>query len=82
MDWIIYQQFAIDFVKKYKCSDPRDNARQRLRMFEAIEKMRKSLTMNKETDLDVESLVDDFDLHVHINRQTFEGMISGVMNDI
>ena len=81
MDWICYQQFATDFTKKYNCSDPRQNVKTRLRMFEAIEKMRKSLTMNKEADLDIESLVEDFDMHVHMTRQNYESLIQGVLNE-
>ena len=50
-------------------------------MLDAIEKMRKVLTLNKETDLDIESLIDDFDLHMHITRKSFETSIQFVLKD-
>jgi molecular chaperone DnaK (HSP70) len=68
MDFVLYQQLIVDFLKKHKCSDPRDSARSNLRMLDALEKTRKNLTMNKETDIDVEAIIDDIDLHKHITR--------------
>ena len=50
-------------------------------MYEAIEKMRKSMTMNKEADLDIESLVEDYDMHFNVKREEYEGLIQGVIVD-
>ena len=52
---------AEEFYKKYQC-DPRDSPRARLRLLDAIEKVRKLLTANKEADVSCEALMEDEDL--------------------
>lgn len=39
-----------------------------MRMMDAIEKMRKLLTSNKEADIDVDSLMEEIDFHKHVTR--------------
>jgi len=41
-------------------------------MLDAIEKMRKLLTSNKEADLTLDSLMDDIDFSMHFTREQFE----------
>ena len=41
-------------------------------MFDAIEKFRKRLTANKESDIEVESLMDDQDFRRTMTRDEFE----------
>lgn len=41
-------------------------------MLDAIEKLRKRLTANKEADLEVESLMEDRDFKRHMKREEFE----------
>jgi molecular chaperone DnaK (HSP70) len=57
-------------------SDPREVPRARLRMLDAIEKVRKLLSGNKESDLNCESLLDDIDFSKTITRDEFEKLIS------
>ena len=57
-------------------SDPRDVPRARLRMLDAIEKVRKLLSGNKEADLSCESLLDDIDFQKSISRDEFEKLIT------
>ncbi len=45
-------------------------------MTEAITKMRKILTSNKETNLSIESLMEDEDLYEHITRDEFHQIIT------
>ena len=66
--------FGGQFNKKYGC-DPRTNIRARLRLLDAIEKMRKLLTGNKEADINCESLLEDEDLKQHFTRDQFEELI-------
>jgi len=47
----------------------------RLRMLDIFEKQRKILTGNKETNIHLESLLDDEDLKRNITRQEFEDLI-------
>jgi hypoxia up-regulated 1 len=44
-------------------------------MLDAIEKVRKLLSGNKEADLTCESLLDDIDFNTSISRDEFEKMI-------
>ena len=45
-----------------------------MKMFDAIEKLRKNLTANKEADLEIESLMDDNDYRKTLSRDLFEQM--------
>jgi len=45
-------------------------------MLDAIEKVRKLLSGNKEADLSCESLLDDIDFSKSISRDEFEQMIA------
>jgi heat shock protein 4 len=58
IDYMLFEIFATEFVKKFGC-DPRDDKRARLRMLDAIEKMRKLLTANKEAEINCESLMEE-----------------------
>jgi len=46
-----------------------------MRMLDAIEKMRKLLSMNKEADLNIDSLMEDEDFHQHFKRSELEELI-------
>jgi len=61
IDYLLTDLFGGKFEKKYGC-DPRKDPRARLRLLDAIEKMRKLLTGNKEADVNCESLMEDEDL--------------------
>lgn len=63
-----------EFDKKHG-ADPRENPRCRLRLLDSIEKMRKLLTANKESDLHCEALLEDQDLHKPFTREQFEELI-------
>jgi len=60
IDYLLFELFSDEFNKKHGL-DPRENPRARLKMLDAIEKMRKLLTANKETDITCESLMEDED---------------------
>jgi molecular chaperone DnaK (HSP70) len=47
-----------------------------LRLLDSIEKVRKLLTSNKEADVHCEALMEDEDLHRHINRDELEELIA------
>jgi molecular chaperone DnaK (HSP70) len=58
IDYLLFEIFSQEFMKKHGC-DPRESNRARLRMLDAIEKMRKLLTANKEAEINCESLLED-----------------------
>jgi heat shock protein 4 len=74
IDFLLVDLFGGIFNKKFGC-DPRKAPRSRMRMLDAIEKMRKLLTMNKEADLNVDSLMEDEDLHKHFTRDELYELI-------
>jgi len=61
IDYLLFEQIAKAFLKKHGC-DPRESIKARLRCLDAIEKMRKLLTANKEADVICEQLMEDEDL--------------------
>ena len=71
----MFDLFGGEFNKKYGC-DPRPNVRCRLRLLDAIEKMRKLLTSNKEADINCDSLMEDEDFHKHFKRTDLEELIA------
>jgi len=74
IDFLLADLLGGNFYKKYGC-DPRTNPRARLRLLDAIEKMRKLLTGNKEADISCESLLEDEDLRQHFTRTELEELI-------
>jgi heat shock 70kDa protein 4 len=78
IDYLLFEQFAGEFSKKYGC-DPRDDKRARLRMLDSIEKVRKLLTANKEAEINCESLMEDQDFRKLFTRQELEQIMSPIM---
>lgn len=78
IDYLLTDLLGGQFAKKYGC-DPRTNARARLRLLDAIEKMRKLLTGNKEADISCESLLEDEDLKQQFTRDQLEELIGPFM---
>ena len=81
MDAMILEKYGSEFFEKFGV-DPRIVPKCRLRMFDAIEKVRKTLSGNKETNLNVECLLEDEDIHAHISREDFEVMIAPLMQTV
>ena len=75
IDYQLFDLLAEEFFKKYGC-DPRESPRCRLRLLDAIEKMRKLLSGNKEADVNCEALMEDEDLRRHFTRDEFEELIA------
>ena len=67
IDYLLVDLLGEEFLKKHGV-DPRKNVRSRLRMLDLIEKQRKILSGNKETTINLESLIEDIDLHRNLKR--------------
>lgn len=80
IDYILFQTFAQEFFKKHGI-DPRENNRCRLRLLDAIEKMRKLLSSNKEAEVNCDSLLDDIDYHRSMKRDELESLLEPFMKD-
>ena len=50
-------------------------------MLDAIEKMRKLLSGNKETDVNIDAWMEDEDFSRHIKREEFESLIDAFMRE-
>ena len=51
------------------------NQKAKLRMLDAIEKIRKTLSANSDTNLSIECLMEDEDMNYSLNREEFETLI-------
>lgn len=80
IDYLLFELLGAEFNKKYGC-DPRGNIRCRLRLLDAIEKSRKLLTSNKETDVICEALLEDEDLKRHLSREDLEELMGPFVKD-
>lgn len=58
MDLLLFEVFAQEFQKKFGLN-LNENFRAKLKMFDAIEKLRTRLTANKEAEIEIEALMDD-----------------------
>jgi len=75
IDFLLTELLGGEFEKKYGC-DPRTSPRCVMRLLDAIEKVRKLLTANKEADVHCEALMEDEDLHRHMTRDELEELIA------
>ena len=73
-DYLIGQKLADDFEKKYG-SNPMEAPKCKIRLLDTITKVRKSLTVNKEITISVDSLMDGEDLVYNLTRDEFEKII-------
>ena len=78
-DYLIAQKLAYDFEKKYGFN-PMEAPKYRIRLIDTINKVRKSLTVNKEISISVDSLMDGEDLVYNLivynlTRDEFEKII-------
>jgi heat shock protein 4 len=79
IDYLLVDLIGEEFTKKHGV-DPRKNIRSRLRMLDIIEKQRKILSGNKETTINLESLIEDLDLNRNLKRSEFEELIAPMID--
>jgi heat shock protein 4 len=80
IDFILFDILGGKFNKKFGC-DPRESIRCRLRLLDSIEKMRKLLTSNKESEVNCEALLEDEDLRENFTREELEEACAPVIAD-
>lgn len=81
IDYALIQYFAAEFNAKYHI-DVLSNPKATFRLLVGCEKLKKILSANHEAPLNVESLMNDIDASSKLNRETYEGLISGVLDRI
>ena len=77
-DYLIAQKLSEDFEKKNGCN-PMEVPKTRVRLIDTITKVRKSLTVNKEITISVDSLMEGEDLVYNLSRDEFEKIIEPVV---
>jgi len=75
MDRAIMAHFGAEFQKKYGV-DPLANQKSRYKLEEAAQKCRMILSANRESQISIECLVDEYDLHGLLNRDQLEELIA------
>ncbi|KAG1739335.1 heat shock protein 70 family [Suillus lakei] len=81
IDYALIQYFAAQFNAKYHI-DVLSNPKATFRLLVGCEKLKKVLSANNEAPLNVESLMNDIDASSKLNRETYEELISGVLDRI
>ena len=77
-DYLIAEKLSEDFEKKYG-SNPMEAPKCKIRLIDTITKVRKSLTVNKDITISVDSLMDGEDLVYNLTREEFEKIIDPVV---
>ena len=77
-DYLIAQKLAEDFEKKFG-SNPMESPKCKIRLIDTITKVRKSLTVNKEISIQVDSLMDGEDLIYNLTRDEFNIIVEPVV---
>ena len=77
-DLYLYDMFSKEFEKRHGV-DFSETPRAKLKLLDGIEKLRKGLTANKEADIEIESLAEDIDFKKTFTRDSFEKLISPVI---
>lgn len=70
----MYEKVAEIFAEK-NGEFPKNNKKIKIRLMDALEKNRKILSSNTETQIDVDCLVDEVDFSHHLTRDNFEKYI-------
>ncbi|KAG0707014.1 heat shock protein 70 family [Suillus ampliporus] len=81
IDYALLQYFAAQFNAKYHI-DVLSSPKATFRLGVGCEKLKKVLSANIEAPLNVESLMNDIDASSKLNRETYEELISGVLDRI
>ncbi|KAG8053155.1 hypothetical protein GUJ93_ZPchr0001g30913 [Zizania palustris] len=80
-DDVLFKHFAAKFKEEYKI-DVYQNARARIRLRVACEKLKKTLSANPEAPMNVECLMDDKDVRGFIKRDEFEQISQPILERV
>lgn len=77
MDYLIMEKLGGEFESKFGC-DPRTSPRCVMRIMEAVEKARKILSADKQSNINVDYLLEEEDLIRALDRDEFEQIIDPI----
>ncbi|KAJ7705259.1 heat shock protein 70 family [Mycena rosella] len=81
IDYALVKHFSEEFKTKYKI-DVMSNPKAIFRLAASCEKLKKVLSANAESPLNVESIVNDVDASSKLSRDDLEGLVSTVLDRI
>lgn len=81
IDRALVEHFSAQFKEKYKI-DILSNPKATFRLAAGCEKLKKVLSANAEATLNVESVMNDIDVHSKLTREEFEGLIAHVLEGV
>ncbi|KAL6299797.1 heat shock protein 70 family [Sparassis latifolia] len=79
IDYALVQHFAAEFKTKYKI-DVLSSPKAMFRLAAGCDRVKKVLSANAESPLNVESIMNDVDASSRLNRDEYEGLIAGVLD--
>ena len=79
IDYILMEHYGEKFKQKYGC-DPLKSTKCKLRILDAVAKVRRILTGNRETFLSIDSLMEDEDMNYNVTREEFETLAAPIIN--
>lgn len=78
-DKALVDHFAKEFKEKFKI-DIHSNSKAKLRVYAAVEKLKKILSANTAAPLSIESLMDDKDVRAMLKREELEEMVKPLLD--
>ncbi|KDQ55641.1 hypothetical protein JAAARDRAFT_158973 [Jaapia argillacea MUCL 33604] len=81
IDYALVQYFAEEFKSKYKI-DVMSSPKAKFRLAASCERLKKVLSANPESPLSVESIMNDVDASSKLTRETYEQLISHVIDRV
>jgi heat shock protein 4 len=80
-DKALVDHFAAEFKEKYKI-DIKTNGKAMVRVAAAAEKLKKILSANLQAPLNIESLMNDVDVHTMMKREELEALVEPLLNRV
>lgn len=74
------EYFSDEFEKKYKMNPLTSSPRAKLKLMNGVEKLRKELSANTESTINIEYLVEDYDLNSSFKREQLEMLCEDLLN--
>jgi heat shock 70kDa protein 4 len=80
-DRALVEHFAVEFKEKYKL-DIKANPKAVVRVTAAAEKLKKILSANQQAPLNIESLMNDVDVHTMMKREELEALVEPLLKRV
>ena len=77
-DYLVAENIGYEFQKRYG-NDPLDSPKAKISLINNINKMRKTLTVNKDVTINVDSIMDGHDISYNLTRDNFEKIVSPIL---